>query len=57
MHIHVLGPGGELKVWIEPIIEVANSIGLSDTEIGRIVKIVREHEEEIRAEWNSHFRG
>lgn len=35
MHIHVMGPHGEAKFWMEPEIELAQNYRLSRSEIGR----------------------
>ena len=29
MHVHIVGPDGEAKFWIEPIVELAVNKGLS----------------------------
>ena len=56
MHVHVMGPTGEAKFWIEPKIEFAASTGLSGHQIRKLQKLVEEHENEIRQAWDTHFR-
>ena len=55
MHIHVYSPSGEAKFWIEPGIELAVSKGLNSRELKEVETQVKEHENEIRTEWNKHF--
>ena len=57
MHGHVQGQNGEAKFWLEPTIELAQSIGLSRREINEALGIVQEHEYDIRSTWNKHFPG
>jgi hypothetical protein len=40
MHVHVTGTKGEAKFWIEPIIALARSHGLSPQELIRLQKVV-----------------
>ena len=56
MHVHVQGAEGEAKFWIEPNIELARNEGIPDRQIGRIEKLVRKHEDEIRHAWKTRFR-
>lgn len=55
LHVHAAGPGGEAKFWLEPKIEVARNFGLSERKIREALRIVEEHEDEIRAAWQEHF--
>src|SRR5450756_2423383 len=57
MHIHIQSPQGEAKFWLEPGIELAENIGFSERELGRIRKLIERHEHEIRETWNRHFSG
>ncbi len=45
----------KLKFWLEPAVEVAQSIGLSPREINEARRIVQEHENDIRSAWHTHF--
>jgi len=51
MHIHVQTPDGEAKFWIEPDIELAETINLKPKELTRLKKIVIKHQQEIIHEW------
>ena len=55
MHVHVESAGAEAKFWIEPEIELEENFGFPDHELGRIVKLLRERQDEIRKAWNQHF--
>lgn len=55
LHIHVHGPAGEAKFWMEPRIELAQNFGLSETELNLIKKLIEERENEIRSAWKRHF--
>ena len=57
LHIHVEGPAGEAKVWIEPDIVVAENHGLTERELRTALRAIREHEDEIRSGWKEHFGG
>jgi len=55
MHVHVQGQNGEAKFWLEPTIEVAQHVGLSPRKIAEALRLVQEHENEIRSAWHKHF--
>jgi hypothetical protein len=55
MHVHVHGENGEAKFWLEPQIELARNYGLSDPQINRALRLIREKENDIRRAWNEHF--
>jgi hypothetical protein len=55
MHIHVKGPDGEAKFWLEPNIELAQNYGLTARQVNSALRAIREHENEIREAWAAHF--
>jgi len=55
MHVHVQTQNGEAKFWVEPAIELAQFIGLSRREINEALRLVQEHENDIRSAWHTHF--
>ena len=57
VHVHVYGPKGEAKFWLEPRIEVAQNYGLSDRQLNKALQLIREHEDEIRSAWKAHFES
>lgn len=57
MHVHVQHDTGEAKIWLEPEIEVAQNFGLSERRLATALRLTREHHDEIRAAWQTHFRS
>ena len=55
IHIHVVSPDGEAKIWLEPKIEIAKSIGYSQKAINEVLTIVKENKYDIIEKWNQHF--
>lgn len=55
MHVHVHHETSEAKVWLEPEIAVAQNYGLSPARLTAVLRLVQEHEDEIRAAWQTHF--
>ena len=55
-HVHVHHEAGEAKIWLEPEIEVAQNYGLSGRRLATALRLAREHQDEIRAAWHTHFR-
>ena len=57
MHVHVHATNGEAKFWLEPGIELAHNYGLSLRQVNTALRLVKEHEDEIRKAWKKHFPG
>lgn len=57
IHVHVYHADGEAKHLLDPGIELAQSHGLTRRQLTAVVRIVGEHEDEIRATWATHFRS
>ena len=55
MHVHVQSQNGEAKFWLEPILELAQSAGLTKHEINEAFRLVQEHQNEVRSAWLKHF--
>ena len=55
MHVHLSGPAGEAKFWIEPILALAAHTGLSARALKTMQLVVEEHHVEIVRAWKSHF--
>ena len=55
MHVHVQVQNGEAKFWLDPAIEIAQYVGLSRREINEALRLVQEHENDIRSAWRRHF--
>ena len=47
--MHVASGDGEAKFWLSPQIELAEVHGLPEREITKLVTIIRNHEQQIRA--------
>lgn len=56
IHIHVHSSDGEAKFWLEPVIALANSQGLSAKKIRDMQKIVQDRQDEIKRVWKKFFR-
>jgi hypothetical protein len=55
MHVHVYPAEGEAKFWLEPAVEVAENYGLRRRRLAAALRLVLEHEDEIRSAWKAHF--
>lgn len=56
-HIHVSHPTGEAKFWIDPAIELAANYGLTPQRLTKALRLIKEHEDEVRIAWRRHFGG
>lgn len=57
LHVHVEGPQGEAKIWLDPIIELAEDHGLGARDLRNALRGIKEHEDDIRTAWRQHFGG
>jgi len=55
VHIHVHHETGEAKIWLDPDIVVAQNFGLSQARLAVAIRLVQEHEDEIRTAWQARF--
>ncbi len=55
-HVHVQGQRGEAKFWLDPSVELAQNLGLSQASIRTALRLIQEREDEIRGAWKAHFR-
>lgn len=56
-HVHVECPDGEAKFWLEPIISLANSSGLSAKQLKELQRVVEGRKDEISRAWEAHFKS
>jgi len=56
LHVHVTCPDGEAKFWLEPIVALDQSSGLSPKLLKELQRIVEERRDEIVRKWQAHFR-
>lgn len=54
-HVHVAREGLEAKLWIEPIVEVAQNWGFGRRELNEILKLTERRRGEILKAWHEHF--
>jgi hypothetical protein len=54
-HVHVSHPDGEAKIWIDPEVALATSVGLTDRQVREALALVSQHLEEITHAWTHHF--
>jgi hypothetical protein len=52
---HARPRAGEAKFWLEPRIELARNYGLSMRQVNAALRLIQEHEDEIRKAWKAHF--
>lgn len=57
MHVHVSGPNGEAKFWLEPIIAMAQSYGLSPKQLKEVQRFIEDKHHEITRAWKKHFES
>ena len=56
MHVHVDSADGQVKVWLEPKIELAENHGIPHREIGKILEAVERRHDELEQRWRQHHR-
>jgi hypothetical protein len=54
MHVHVESPDGQLKVWLEPRIELADNYEIPGREVTKILRIIEDRHGEIERRWHEH---
>lgn len=55
VHVHVEGPAGEARLWLEPAVEVAQNWGIPERDQRIALKAAEEHIDAIRNAWNEQF--
>ena len=53
-HVHVVKDGKSLKVWLTSL-DVARNNGYNERDVGRLLAVVAEHQENWVAAWNDFF--
>jgi hypothetical protein len=58
-HVHVGKAGNEklCKIWLEPIIEVADKGELTDKQIAQVMDIVKNYQAEFLEQWRKFLNG
>ena len=55
LQVHVQGSGGEAKFRVGPEIELAQNHGTGRRSLTSALRLIREHESEIRSAWKAQF--
>lgn len=55
MHVHVSGPDGEAKFWLEPTIALADHTGYSVKKLKLLQKEVEKHASSFKKKWKAYF--
>jgi len=55
IHIHIECEDGEAKFWLEPIVALADNVGLNKKKLLEIERIVERRRHEIVEAWKKHF--
>ena len=53
--MHVQHADGEAKFWLEPVVELAVTVGLKPKQLAAAELLIEEHIDEIRRAWAEHF--
>jgi hypothetical protein len=56
MHIHVRTSDGEMKIWLEPQVELDKNYGVKNKEVLEILKIAMENSDDFKKMWKKHFK-
>jgi hypothetical protein len=54
-HVHIKGGGRDAKVWLEPIVSIADSYGFNSRELSNILQVVADNRDLILKAWHDHF--
>ena len=55
LHIHIRQGERTAKIWIDPVIAVAESYKITSKELKEILEVVQKQQDLIRRSWNEHF--
>ena len=55
MHVHVYQGKKQAKVWLDPTVELADNKGFSIIELNKIIKTVKENENDFKAKYKAHI--
>ncbi|OGW72203.1 MAG: hypothetical protein A2Y02_01685 [Omnitrophica bacterium GWA2_52_12] len=55
LHVHITGPDGEAKFWVEPVVALAHFYGFDVRQLKELQTIVETHQNEIKKAWKKHF--
>jgi Domain of unknown function (DUF4160) len=55
LHIHVRKGGAVAKIWLEPVVSLAESYALNSSELRELMDVARKNKEQIERYWNEYF--
>ncbi len=55
LHVHVRKGESVAKFWLEPSINVAESYGMTSSELHKLSKVVKDNAELIKRAWDEYF--
>jgi len=53
MHVHVYKGNNKAKIWLEPIVELAENKGFSEKELNKIISITKKNEDEFKTKYQA----
>jgi hypothetical protein len=55
LHVHVRKGKNVAKFWLEPTVGVAESYGMTPSELRKLTKVVKDNAESIKRAWDEYF--
>jgi hypothetical protein len=55
MYIHIGKGDNRAKVWLEPIIEIAEKRGFTEKQLNKIIEIVAKNEKDFKTKYRAHI--
>ena len=53
-HVHVIHGEDVAKIWLDPV-ELQNNRGYNRAELNRVLKMTRQHQQQLLEAWHEHF--
>jgi hypothetical protein len=54
-HVHVRAGSASAKIWLDPVVMVAESYGISARELRDLVRVARNNKDAFAKAWKDHF--
>jgi len=55
LHVHVIKDSNVAKFWLEPVVSLAESYGMSPPELNKLEKVVENNAKIIKRAWYEYF--
>lgn len=52
IHVHAETSDGTAKVWLSPEVRLAKAVGLTDTELNKVLKLAQQHRATLEEIWH-----